>query len=221
MLKKENKKIIFFLLVHLLFSACSNQKSNEVSFKEKSQNIIGVNSYDSVYKMACDSIGVWTSNNLGYYQYFNNLNKYKLDSLLCFNKEGNKFISGLLIQHMDSEANSDGAWFFYGVKVRDSWLFFDGPSIVLPRDYYQKDIHTPLSFEKLHEIAMKEVYGGYLNGGKINEHFFERIPNKNGLNEGYGSCFDCKTEDEYYLYLVKDNWTKRDTSIAKQDSLKM
>ena len=192
-----------------------------IEYRNSSEKIVGKEKYGEIFLNANDSIKTWKNARLKAYIENKNETKTMLDSLLCFNTKGDKFISAMLGQVLIEESESDGIYFFYGVKVKEQWYFFDGASVFLPRDYYQKDIHTPLSFEKLHEIAMKEVYGGYLNGGKINEHFFERIPNKNMNAPGYGGCFECKTEDEYYLHLVKRNWTKRDTSVAKQDSLKM
>ncbi len=49
--------------------------------------------------------------------------------------------------------------------------------MVVPREHYQSDIYTPVSFEKLHEIAMINIFRGYLKKNedgewKINDAFF-------------------------------------------------
>ena len=73
---------------------------------------------------------------------------------------------------------------------------------------------------------MKEVFSGYLIQKQkdagfwknnfspeyeyvINDKFFEQMINKNRNGGGYGSCFECKTFDDYVLYLVNLNWQKK------------
>jgi hypothetical protein len=59
--------------------------------------------------------------------------------------------------------NAEDLHFLYEAKISGKWYFFLGATLYLPRNMYQKDTHTPLSFAKLHEIALKEIYEGYLN----------------------------------------------------------
>ena len=89
------------------------------------------------------------------------------------------------------------------------------------REYYQKDNYTPLSWEKLNEIAMQEIFSGYLkkdqNGEwQINDGFFDDIVHKNINTTGYDECFECKTEEEYVMYMVRKNWRQRDTKKVTQ-----
>lgn len=49
--------------------------------------------------------------------------------------------------------------------------------MVILREHYQSDIHSPVSFEKLHELAIEEMLRGYIKKDKrgtwqINDAFF-------------------------------------------------
>lgn len=82
-----------------------------------------------------------------------------------------------LSYRLSVDDNHDGMNYFYGVRIKGGWYFFKGPNIFLPRQYYQKDVHKPLSFSKLHEIAMQEIFNGYLIQNaksiwEINDRFF-------------------------------------------------
>jgi len=216
---RQGNKIFAILCLVISFTACNRYK--EYNAKEiagirnrilkTSQHIIGQDEYWAVYNLANDSINNWISNNLSSISYLNN-SKWILDSLLCFNVLKDKCIMCYMTQ--DKLGPMDDIHYFYGVKINENWYFFKGAVIYLPREYYQKDIHTPLSFEKLKQIATYNIYRRYLIKNKqgdweINERFFEGMANKNMVAEGYGSCFDCKTEEEYYLYLVRRNWENK------------
>lgn len=105
----------------------------------------------------------------------------------------------------------DDITYLNGVKIADKWYFFSGGTLFLPRKYYQKDIHTSLSFEKMKQLAIKEIYSTYLKKGangewEVNEKFFA------DLTSG-AWCTDCKTQtqwDSAYLVQVRLNWQKRD-----------
>ncbi|WP_125869951.1 hypothetical protein [Williamwhitmania taraxaci] len=160
---------------------------------------------------ANDTLKSWKTNNLQDYEFLN-LYACRIDSLMCFNSSNNKLIGAILVSNEFSYTNfSDGITIFNGVRIKKNWYFFTGASIVLPREYYEKDIHTPLSFEKLHEIAMKEVFSGYLKKNlqgkwEVNEDFFGSITNYDAYNYPYS------TQDSYdksVLKLVRANWENR------------
>jgi hypothetical protein len=120
---------------------------------------------------------------------------------------------------LESECNEDqgdGIHFLYGAKIKEKWYFFKGAYIFLPRKMYasKNKEHEPLSFIKLHELAIKNIYNGYLKKDAkgqwiIDDDYFNGLATKNLTTGGYGSCFECKTEEEYFLYLVHRNWKKK------------
>jgi len=111
--------------------------------------------------------------------------------------------------------DADGITYFYGIKISGGWYFFAGPYLVLPRIGYQKDLHTPLSFTKLHEIAMDTVFKGYLKKNKetgeweINDAFFARFYERDAYNFPFTTQ---EAWDESWLRLMRENWKHRDTT---------
>jgi hypothetical protein len=94
------------------------------------------------------------------------------------------------------------------VKIKGNWYFFRGEGMVLPREYYQKDIHRPLSFEKMKQIATFNIYRHYLKKNKqgeweINERFFDRIIPQDGTKEIYG----IRSDEEYVKLIIELNWS--------------
>lgn len=137
---------------------------------------------------------------------------WKLNNLLCFNKKKEKCV--MAIMNQDSKLLSNSLNIFYGVKIKNKWYFFYGPTIY-PDPYNE---HGVFSFEKLHEIAMKEVFSGYLKKkdrgfwnnmfGKteweINDDFFKainfpRVPFEDRKTDEntYFSCRELNDKKEY------------------------
>ena len=223
MLHRENRRmVLYFILCVILFVSCNKYKTYNTkeiaNIRDRTLSIslqsIGQDNYWHIYNMANDSIIDWSKNELGLWKYYGNLTDYQLDSVFCINKTGDKIIFSILRRNLHNDAVGDGISYFYGVKIRNTWYFFEGAYMVLQREFYQEDIHTPLSFEKLKQIATSNIYRGYLKKGKngeweINDDFFDGISNKNISTSGYGGCIECQTEEEYYMYLVKKNWQKK------------
>jgi hypothetical protein len=228
--KSMNKYYCLIVLIVLLIGCNQNNKESDKNqlFTEKAQHAIGEKEYRYVYSQIIDSINNWHANELSAYRITNE--SWRIDSLLCFNQQTDRFVTALQYQITSTSTDHDGIIFFYGIKIKDKWYFFTGASIHLPREMYQQDIHTPLSFAKLHEIAMKEVFSGYLIEKKtkkdmgwwknifapeynysygINEAFFQGMENRNQSGRGFGSCFECQTFEEYVLYLVRKNWGRK------------
>lgn len=207
-------KIICLLGVLLMLSCKNEQQELQEKrrlFYDKSMSIIDADEYYRVYNKARDSVNYWIKNNLSSYVGLK-LNTWQIDSLVCFNKDANKCIMTLLMQStFFKKAIMDDITYLNGVKITNKWYFFSGGTLVLPREYYQKDIHTPLSFEKMKQLAMKEKYNNYLkkdaNGAwNVNETFFSDLTS-------VAWCTDCKTQaqwDSAYLAQVRLNWKKRD-----------
>ena len=166
--------IYIYITVIILSLSCRNEKTDTKStflLMKNSKAAIG-NEYQLVFNSALDSLTNWKTRDLNKYSFLQY--PYKLDSLLCFNIEKNKTIGALLISDSINNNNTgDAIKYFYGIKIKEKWWFFSGETIVLPREAYQKDIHNPLSFSKLHEIAMDEIFNAYLTkDGEINDNFF-------------------------------------------------
>jgi hypothetical protein len=170
--------------------------------------------YLSIRKQANDSIFLWIKE-LTIYDDLTG-GQWELDSMFCFNTNKTRFVACLKSQCSRKECVSDDLSILLGEKIDNKWYFFrESVTIVLPRDLYKKDIHTPLSFDKMHEIAMKEVYKGYLKAnGEINEDWFK------SHFEGKGWCgedtCDAKDYEAIHLEKVRNNWAWRDTTIKQE-----
>ena len=213
MLKKD--KFILYTFMLCGHMSCNIIPDNRALYFEKvSKNTVTISEYNRVYGLINDSISSWRDAKIEFYIEKKGETESIIDSLLCFNSEKNRLITAILTKTLLKDAVMDGITFLFGEKIDGQWCFFSEAHIVLPREYYQKDIHTPLSFEKMHEIALKEVYGGYLikklfgsyeiNDAWVNAHF-----------EGVSWCDTCKTRADYekvHLEKVKNNWYWRDTT---------
>lgn len=198
----RNKFAVIF--ASLLFGICScHNNSKDLNQKRKLYFEFSINnsskiSYKRIHKQANDSIKVWVKNSLQKYL-SQRLNNWKLDPLICFNKQGDKCVMALLVRETYwKKAVQENIDWFYGSKINSKWYFFKGPALALPRELYQKDQYTPLSFEKMEEIAMDEIFSGYLKKGKnseweINEDWFKFH------FEGSGWAFT-KPNGEYVTY---------------------
>ncbi len=212
MLRREIKNTLIVLI--FIYSASCNSKK-ETDFKVFNIQRIGETEYFKIYNLLNDSLTCWANNKIGYYKYLGITKSYLLDSLLCFNNKNTRFLTCILMQQLSKESVSDDIDFMYGEKINGEWYFFSGGNVFLPRDYYQKNIHIPLSFSKMHEIALKEIYGGgYLTkDDKINENWFK------GYFEGKGWCgadtCDEKDYEAIHLQKTRNNWAWRDTSGKK------
>lgn len=208
----------FALVIVLIFISCNNEQKELKEKRNQSINesvsIVGYDSYYDVYNKANDSIKTWSENHLASYL-GKRLNSWQLDSLICFNHNADKCVMAILTRAtFFNDAVMDNINIFNGVKIKNDWYFFSGGSLILPRKNYQKDIHIPLSFEKLKELSMKHIFRTYLNKGvggelEINEKFF------NDMISG-AWCSDCTTQQEWdsvYLEVVKRNWEKLDNTV--------
>ena len=218
MFSKEIKRyyVLLFISVVIIFSCKNNEKEikKETAFyKQYSTNIINKNTYQQIYSSAIDSLNLWSDNNLrGYIQLTSKT--WQLDSLLCFNKDKNKCVMSILVQNGKDVSNAVD--FFYGVKIHENWYFFSGAT-AYPTPYNDKGV---LSFEKLHEIAMKEVFSGYLikdekGNWVINDKFFEYHFKGSGWGCGHlnekgqwvDTCSD-KQFEQLYLKKAESVWQK-------------
>lgn len=212
MLRKENKVIslIYFLSILL---GCVNSNNKQANLDEIKVNGFKNAIYISTYKNANDSITFFIQNNLLNLQ-MASLRRWEIDSMLCFNTNKDRCVILILEQGIGKEYTSEAIEILLGEKINANWYFFlEGSTLYLPRDMYTKDIHNPLPFSKLSEIAHKELMGGYLkrmpngkyeiNDAWVNSHF-----------EGNGWCDTCKTRADYerlHYRKVVNNWKYKTT----------
>ena len=219
MLHRESKLFILLLFICFLFLvSCKRQVKYDAKeiqairerCVETSQIIVGKSEYWDIYNKMNDSIQTWIENHLDYYKYYDEEREWLLDSVYCINSKGDKLIAGVLKRSLYANSSGDFIDYFYGVQINNSWFFFRGPGLVLPREYYQKDIHTPLSFEKLKQIATSNIYRGYLKKNRqeeweINDDFFRDLTS-------VAWCTDCAIQEDWdsaYMRVVGNNWQKK------------
>ena len=214
-------KILCVMLLCFLFFSCNKYK--EYNLKEisdirnnaisVSKSIIGEQEYWQIYNQMNDSIETWVDNKLGNHAYWNSAINNSVDSVLCINLSQNKIITSLLLRCVKEECKSDQIQYFYGVKINEQWYFFSGPTMHLPRELYQKDIHTPLTFEKLRQIATNNIYREYLrkkgwDKWEINDNFFSTFK-----KDAYNYPFTTQEAwEESWLQLCRENWSRGNVS---------
>ena len=206
------------MALFLAVAGCGNRQANkQIDEKEiaeirertmgESSNILGKETYFAIFQKANDSINNWGAHEIGFWRAHGKAIEHQLDSVFCVSPSGNKIVFAILRRNVRDSGVLDGITYFYGVKIGNEWYFFKGPSLVLQREYYQDDIHTPLSFEKMKQIAASNIYRRYLTknrqgGWEINERFFEQvIPSKGTLE-----IYNLKDFEEYVKWIVGLNW---------------
>jgi len=232
MLNRGISYITFFFLI-----SCTNSKNTgnlTTELKSKSKTIIGESNYDAVLNRINDTILSWKLNRLR--DYTENESQYRVDSLLCFNTNRNRLITCLIGKALIKPNPTGGITFMLGEKISNEWYFFKSSHIFIPYELKKIKDGEPFEFEELHEIALKEVYGGYLNEkGEINEAWFTSLFEGPGWgdfeNQESSLKFLNVTEkftdkrnffEAIHLQSVKNNWASRDTTkpiISLQRSL--
>ena len=229
MLSHVNKYLALILLSLLMACQQNGKENKEQNQKilELSKTTIGKQEYGKVYQLVLDSLDIWCSEKLPAYEsvwYYN----YRLDSVLCFNSSKDRMVTGILIQCNRPTCSMDNISYFYGAKIKDQWYFFrGGGTMAILREHYQKDIHSPLSFEKLHKLALSNMLRGYIKKNatgewEVNDAFFTH--HFEGVNWGdfenqshedtvaYGKRFTNKKEyfESIYWAVIKGNWIREE-----------
>ncbi len=213
MLNIKITNYIILLIIIMINNSCFNNNNKEIDLKKRNIEFVGSNEYYKIYNSINDSVKLWSINQISNFKYHPNSKFFFADSILCFNSQKNKFISALLNFNMDNE-NSDGIDFLYGFKSNENWYFLRGAYVVIPRDMLKNHpLHQPLSYQQLHEMALKNVYKGYLNpDGTINDLMFEHyFPKKESEFKTH------KEYERYYLALAKNVWLERYQPYSERD----
>ena len=210
MLKKGINLIIVYVLVML---GCDRPHNNFIIHNDQLSLYIqsSFSSYQTIYTAANDSINKWINDSLQIVG-FEFMNSYQLDSAMCFNKNKTRFFSAILDRDVTfKNSNSDQIREFGGAKIDGRWYFFFlSGSLVVPREHYQEDMYSPLSFEKLSEVAHKEIMQGALKKNKDGSY---------SPNDEFFEYWFPKTEtDEKLLEAVKYNWSNK---IDKKELLEI
>lgn len=172
MLRRDNYFYIILTLISLLQFNCQ-RNNNELVLKEKCISVIGVSNYKNIIRIANDSIINWKKNNFSYLSESKGISEYTVDSLLISNKSGTRVITCLLAKTFLKPNPAGGIEFFYGERINDIWYFTRGASIFIPYEMKKSKNQLPYDYSELHQIALKEVYRGYLkSNGEINEELF-------------------------------------------------
>lgn len=206
--------IKMFLVTSLLINSCKNENNVQTDeLKNVSYRRISLEEYTKIYTKADDSLTLWKQNHLSNYNFIKGKFDCLLDSQLCFNHNNDRLVTCLLEQVLVKESDNDGLIYFYGEKINNNWFFFRGPSIVILRSMIKgHDVHSPLSYQQLHQIALKQVYSGYLNrNGEINENWFKSHFEGNGWVNWDDTpekikSYTRKDYEQFHLRKVRSNW---------------
>lgn len=164
-------KLYLHFIVIIIFGSCSDSINEKITYFDVSKN--SYKEYFLVLNQLNDSVKMFVLNKFKNYE-AEYTYQYKIDSLICFNNSGNRFIGCRHLYVNIPNAIADDLQIILGEKINNNWYFLKTSSISIPRSMVKDHPENkPLSYSQLHEIALKEVYGGYLNkNGEINEAWF-------------------------------------------------
>lgn len=179
MLNHVNKIITVIVLVAII--SCNQEKKNKGTDNKileiSTLTVGGRQAYERIRQQVLDSLNAWCKVKLASYESVCYSRTYKLDSLLCFNSERDRMVSAILIQCNEPICETDAVHYLYGAQIKGKWYFFrGGGAMIVLREHYQSDIHAPVSFEKLHELAANHMLRSYIKKKsgiwQINDAFF-------------------------------------------------
>ena len=203
-------KLVLATQIYLIFLGCGRSKESDIY--NAAINQVGISEYFALEKLIQDTLKTWCDNKLSIAEELWTY-EFQVDSFLCANSTRNKLITCIMIQCNKNGCLQDDIRFLYGARIKRKWYFLFGPTITLPREAYGNHRNVPLSFEKMHEIAMDEIFKGYVKNGKINEKFFSDFK-----TDAYNMPFTTQEAWEAsWLKAVAENWNSRDTTQQPQN----
>jgi hypothetical protein len=114
------------------------KKLNEqrVLYMRLSMNMLGEKEYWTVYTQINDSIKNWRRHGLKWYSEDSTQIQYQVDSLLCFNLNGDKMRTTRIGKSVKKDNSTmDDVTNYYGVRKKGTWYFFVGGTMHIPREY--------------------------------------------------------------------------------------
>jgi len=194
-------RIIGTFIVLLLFS-CNNNNSyrlTEDSRYKVSSAIVGEDEYWKVYRTMVDSFNYWIEQKLGSNKYCGDVVNCYIDSLICFNTEGDRFIGARLMQRRMDDSDHDDFNILLGQKIDGHWYYTESGSYMLPRKLIRKHpISKPFSYQQLHYLAHENLYRVYLRNNKVNNNFF--INEFENVGWGYVDYSELKINEDSASY---------------------
>ena len=219
-LKKGNRYLLVLIIFIIVLFACKHkeEKKDAKLYMATSLKAVGQEEYTKVYKAANDSLNFWAKNRLQTYLQ-QTVGTWQLDSLICFNKKGNKCVMAILVHQGEGVSNSINH--FYGAKINGNWYFYRGAAGYTTA--YSRDVVQ--TFAQLHDIAMDNIFRGYLittsgnDNWEINDRFFDEMENKNMFGT-YGAYPMFKTFEEGVMNEVRNNWKEKRKKKVKDTAAK-
>ena len=222
-------KLFMFAGVGLFTSSCNSEKRID-SENNYSHNF---NNYQKIYQCANDSLTTWIQDSLALTKFIA-FGEWKLESSLCFNSDSTRFFTTVNFRNSwFKNASQDDIHEFGGAFIKGKWYFFFlSGTMVVPREMYKKDVHTPLSFQTLSKLAHKELHSKAFifakNGTyKVDEEFFKRTFNSDVFEGCEGNrteaCYDSMTlvhsRDKYKYKLSKEEIEEIKRAMKESESI--
>jgi hypothetical protein len=193
---KDLFSLVKILLVCLAFTSC-NQPAVRVNEMEKkywedysSDSIL----LHFLHQAATDSIHSWIDADLDYTQN-ERYGNWAVDSMFVISKDKNKAIGLILIYNLE-EDQSDQIEFVYCEKLNGSWCFFEGETMVIPRDTCLKRANVPLTFRQLSKIGRSQILRRYYGYSMLSPSTFH-IKEENFTGSFWG------TDESKQLYISR------------------
>ena len=152
----------------------------------------------NIHQALNDSLKKWIESNLSITSYYSTYEN-NFDSVIIFNSDSTRFSSTINSKNIGYKtANSDGVDEIGGSLIKGKWYFYIyGSSHVIPRDYYQDSVYSPLSFDELSYIAHTTV----LHKGIKKDKNGNILPNDEFVNRYFNKwdtgCDQCETKEDF------------------------
>jgi hypothetical protein len=169
--------------------------------------------YNTIYQLANDSLAYWVKN------FENYIGKDMiLDSTVFVNKDFNRCV--LYFYKPCPECSNEVVNYLNGVKIADKWYFFRGSYHYLYKNLFEnvnklnkEHFHISVLKSLTKQIEQDTLTGKY----NIQESFFKYMEPENQSSGGYGSCFECKTFEDYVLFVSNMKYVSKTVPFNKSD----